>query len=393
MTFPASTPNWFDWTEAGAPTLNNAAGSMLEVLRACLVNGFGAVSVTSIVVASGVATATAATHGLSAVSGKLVLIEGAPEAALNGRKRIGNVLTNTFTFPAPGVADGTYTSTISARRAPLGWTEAHTGTNKAIFARTAPEATAMLLRIDDTHVSPSTATDARVLMVESATDVDTYVNPSPTPAQVSGGSYWFKGANTAAAKPWAIFGDDRFFYIVMPGNNGTIGTFSYVLGAFGDPVPTKTPDPYACMLAGAQSSVTSGVTAYRLPITNAAGAGVSSTHTLLARAADQVTMSRRCETVGIGGSGVPMGVATAGQSDVQDFQVATGALLGEESTSFLRARLPGLYWPLARAPFQGQAQFSPVNSVQGLSRTLISVLFVAQSTNGNLMVDVEGPWR
>ena len=137
MTLLASQPNYFDSSEAGAPSLNNVAGSLLEIIRACGINGFNPKVVTSIVVASGVATATAASHNYTATYGKLLLIEGAPEALLNGRKQPLSVTTNTFTYAAPGVADGTYTGTMSAKRAPLGWTEPFTGTNKAIFARSA----------------------------------------------------------------------------------------------------------------------------------------------------------------------------------------------------------------------------------------------------------------
>jgi hypothetical protein len=79
-------PIWFDSSEVGAPTLNNAAGSLLEILRACLINGFGSKTVTSISVTAGVATATCAAHGFLGTYGKLVLIEGSGEALLNGQR-------------------------------------------------------------------------------------------------------------------------------------------------------------------------------------------------------------------------------------------------------------------------------------------------------------------
>jgi len=392
MTLPTSTPNWFDSSEVGAPTLNNAAGSLLDVLRACLIDGFGSQSVTSIVVSSEVATVNCTAHGFSDAYGKLVLIEGASQSSLNGRKRIGNVLTDSFTYPAPGVANGTYTGTISAKRAPLGWAEPHTGTNVAIFARTAPEATAMLLRVDDSHVSPSTATDARILMVESATDVDTLVDISPTAVQDSGGTRWFKGANNAAAKPWAIFGDDRFFYFVMPGVNGVISTFSYVIGAFGDIEPTVTPDAYRCLLAGSFQSITSGSVNYPLPRTNTTITSTDSSM-VLARAANQTGRSARVATAAIGAGNTVMGANGSGQTDIANVQIATGALLVEETSFFLRGRLPGLYWPLARAPFQGLPQFAVIDSVIGSDRRLVNVLCRSGNVDGNCLIDVEGPWR
>jgi len=386
-------PIWYDSTEAGAPTLNNAAGSLLEVLRACLVNGFNARAVTSIAVVSGVATATAAAHGFRAGFGKLVLISGAPVAALNGRKQPSNVLTNSFTFPAPGVADGTYTGTISARRAPLGWAEPYNAGNVSIFARTVQESTAMMLRVNDSHVAPSTINDARVLMVESATSTLDFVNQSPTAAQISGGLRWFKGQDSATAKMWAVFGDDRLFFIVLPNVNGGGSLFTYAIHAFGDPLAVKTPDPFLCLLAGATQSVTAGSISNRLGTRNGINAGTTDPHTVLARSFSGFNFSRPCETCSIGAGGVPFGSVTQGDPDLSDFLLTGPALLIEQGTT-VRATLPGLVDPTARAPFQALPQFALIQSVSGTDRRFVSVLFRSTGgSEGNALIDVSGPWR
>lgn len=241
-----SRPIWYDSTEAGAPTLNNVAGSLLDVLRACLINGFNTQSITSISVTSGVATATAAAHGYSAAYGKLLRIEGAPVSGLNGDVQPLAVDTNTFTYAAVGVPDGTYTGTITARRAPLGWTEAFTGTNKAMFGRAAPEAKAMLLRVDDT-ASPS-AGFARVHMVESAMDVDTYTDPTPTAATLAGGGYWSKGAANITPKRWVLIGDELFFWLATEHPSGDFSGYNICVYCFGDPASFGQVDPYLCIL-------------------------------------------------------------------------------------------------------------------------------------------------
>lgn len=247
-------PIWYDSGEAGAPTLNNVAGSLLEVLRACLINGFGSKTVTSIAVASGVATVTCAAHGFTGAYGKLVLISGSTEPLLNGNKQPGNVLTNSFTYAAPGVADGTYTGTLSAKRAPLGWTEPYTGTNVAMFARSAPEATSMLLRVNDSASAPATATHARALMVESATGVDAYTGPGPTEAQYAGGIQCNKGASSVTAKSWLLLGDDRGFYLFT----GDPAATSLLVGlAFGDINSYTDADAYGCFISGTASTSTS----------------------------------------------------------------------------------------------------------------------------------------
>ena len=55
-------PIYYTSDEPGAPTLNNDNGSLISVLDAVLINGFGLKSVTSITVAGGLATVTCAGH-------------------------------------------------------------------------------------------------------------------------------------------------------------------------------------------------------------------------------------------------------------------------------------------------------------------------------------------
>ena len=48
----------FDSAMAGAPVLSGSAGALRALLKACLVDGFGAGAVATLTVASGIATAT-----------------------------------------------------------------------------------------------------------------------------------------------------------------------------------------------------------------------------------------------------------------------------------------------------------------------------------------------
>lgn len=194
---------WFSSTDTGAPSLNNAASSLLSVLRGCLVTGYNTKSVTSIAVASGVATATCAAHGFQGLYGKLILISGSSETLLNGVKQPTVTGTNTFTYPAPGVADGTYTGTISAKRAPAGYEEAFTGTNTAAFRSLDVAATGAYLRVDD-----AAGVTARVVSYESMSSVDVGTGPTPTPVQFSGGLHWHK-AEGATIRQWTLVSDGR----------------------------------------------------------------------------------------------------------------------------------------------------------------------------------------
>ena len=237
---------WYDNTEAGAPVLNNVAGSLVEVLRSCLVTGFNSKTVASISVAAGVATVSCTAHGFTTTYQKLVSIDGCSEALLNGQKQPTSVATNSFTFSVVGVADGTYGGTITAKRTPLGWTEEYTVANGAIFKRSDVTATANMLRVLDTKTAPATTTSAQVFMVESATDFNTYTNRVPTSDTYGA---WSRGQDTATAQKWVIVGDGKRAYVMTSNATPTnyTGVHTYF---FGDAEPITNPDPYACFFIG-----------------------------------------------------------------------------------------------------------------------------------------------
>ncbi|MFN3493832.1 MAG: hypothetical protein ACK40L_04935 [Hydrogenophaga sp.] len=380
MPLPTNQPRRMDSSEAGAPTVNNTVGSLLEMLRCVFVTGFNPRSVTSIVVAAGVATATAATHGYTNGLGRLLLIEGAPEAGLNGLQQPITVTTNTFTYAAPGIADGTYSGTITAKRAPLGWVEAHTGTNGAIFARTAPEATSSMLKVLDSRASPAHVSYAQVTMVATATDFSTVTNEAPTTELTA--SMWGTGANDATVKPWEVLGDDLFAYLVLPSLSGGIGN----LYCFGDPVLLYPGDAGGAMLvthgsvpgAGAGSLGGLGGPA----IINFSATGTQNRiffHRTLANTVAFVPASV-CGAVGWGDAGASGDVVIPVTSDYY-FRTAAE----------IRAKLPGLYIPQGNNAFNA----GEVYEFPGLNRKLLCVSFrrVAGGGAGQLFLDMSAPWR
>lgn len=76
-------PIWYHSEETGAPTLNNAAGSLIAVLDALLTTGFNVKAVTSVSVSGGVATAVISAHGYEV--GKTLLIAGATPSGCSPR--------------------------------------------------------------------------------------------------------------------------------------------------------------------------------------------------------------------------------------------------------------------------------------------------------------------
>lgn len=388
---------WYQSSDTGAPTLNNAPGSMAEVLRSCLVLGYNPKSVTSIAVSNGVATATCAGHGYSGTLGKLVLLAGAGQPLLNGRKQLTSVSTNAFTFAAAGVPDGTYTGAITARRAPLGWAEQHSATNVAIFARSTPEATAMLLRIDDTNVAPASAAAARVLMLESATDANTFEGRTPTEARLAGGQYWLKGADDVAAKGWILVGDGlRFYFFTLHNAAAT----EYYCHGFGDLRSYRAGDAFACFLAGHRS--TNALNSGAFQQSNPLNFTAEDAAFMVARPSNQLGSGARLNAIGI--SPVAASNAVAGSSSYPAYPspVDNGCVLyapilvSEDSVTFrhpIRGEIPGVAHPLGAQPFtSGEV----VPNVVGSNRAFVAVRVVGVNGGGNaagqILLDITGPW-
>lgn len=392
-----SAPIWYDSAETGAPSLNNAAGSLLALMRAVLRDGFNVKAVTSITVASGVATVICPAHSYSSTYGKWIKITGANASALDGVKQQTIVNANTFTYLAPGVADGSYTAT-DARRAPLGWTEPHAGTNKAIFARSAPEAGTQLLRILDTAAAPAATTDARVLMLESATDIDTFVNPSPSATQMTDGAggYIHKGANSATVKPWALVGDDRGFYFIGPNNAATPGETDRLGYWFGDGVPFFPGDAHFCLL-----SVNSAVGGASATSRVGSAAGLAANWVTTAPQSSVVARSRGgavvSEVFDCQGP-VPtrygtVSSMTAGTMPEKLYLMQGAHLVNNATTKEVRGLLPGIAAPVANMPFTGLGAVSVIGPVEGDGRYYLAVNARANgAAAGNFVLDLTGPW-
>ncbi|MFZ6872872.1 hypothetical protein ACO0LF_12470 [Undibacterium sp. Di27W] len=218
---------------------------MIAVLDACLINGFGLVSVTSAVVAGNVATLNVGA-GHSFTVGTVALIAGViSPAELNGEARVTAVTPNSVSFTTTGIGNQTATGTITAKLAGAGWAKAYTATNTAAYKATDTQGTGCYLRLDDTATI-----HARAIGYEAMTDINTGTGSFPTNLQVAGG-YWWQKSGTADATPrtWMVFTDTRMFYLVR--FSGTSYLNVPEITHFGDIVPTKTSgDPFACAISG-----------------------------------------------------------------------------------------------------------------------------------------------
>ena len=216
----------------GVPQLSGTSGALIAVLDACLITGFGTVSVTSLTVADGVATATVSA-GNSFNPHHIILIEGASDPALNGRHRVllDDNSSTSFSFKTTA-ANGPASGTISAKYAPVpGWEKPFSATNKAVYRATTGNR--FYYRVDDSLPEKYVA---EIRGYETMASVDVGEAPFPLLGRVSTIEK-SNGAN-ATGKYWDLVADCR---AVMFGAQQipAIGAVPYATPAryFGEMVP------------------------------------------------------------------------------------------------------------------------------------------------------------
>lgn len=222
---------------AGAPVLNGVAGSLIGVLDV-MTTGFGLQNVTSLVVAGGIATATVPATPSAEVD-TVILVAGAGITLLNGEQRVTSVTSNSVSW-ATTAPDGAASGAITLKVAPVGLVKAFAATGVAGYKFWSVEGTGCYVRLDDTGT-----TAARVRGYGSMTDASTGTDLFPSAAQYAGAGLWWSKSSVAdaTAVPWRIYADDRGFYLfVKPGAGEYQGYY------FGDILPIKSGDPYACVL-------------------------------------------------------------------------------------------------------------------------------------------------
>ena len=390
---------YFHSAMRGAPTVSGTAGTMIGLLDACLINGFGTVTLTGLSASSGVATATVSS-GNSFDVGAIVLIAGATPGALNGEARVLTSTATSFTF-ATSAADGAASGTITAKYAPVGgWDKIYSGTNKAVYQSTDLQANGHCLRLDDSGTNYSV-----VRGFEAMSDVDTGSGPFPTTAQVSDtNSRWWKyGSAGATATDWYFFGDSRFFFHAIAMYSVPANGLIYPMHpmGFGDSV-ALAPGGDAWSTGLAYVNATSNMATHGL----SSGSSPSGTGGVYcARAITGLGAAAGCaKRPYMGAVNMASGSEDtfgAGVSPVDGKLLLSKMLLLNDSvnTAPPRAEIPGIYYLPHSGVFRPGLATGYVVEVDGAlaGRRLIAVgaggAYDSISINGGFLVDVTGPWR
>ncbi|MCW8918974.1 MAG: hypothetical protein OQL08_09195 [Gammaproteobacteria bacterium] len=386
----SSTVRWFHSEMAGAPVANNAAGSLLAVLDACLITGFGPKAADSLTVTSGVATLTISS-GHDYEPHAVIDISGATPTELNGPWRVYSATPAELTFLCPGVADTTATGAIAIKRATPGhWEKTFSALNKGAYRSTHPDATGLFLRVDDSTIDTM---QVNVRGYESMTDVDTGINPFPTEAQVAA-CCWRRQFYVWDTNPvsWTVIADGRTVYLLYAWND-YYAPGEAVIWIFGDYDGWAAQTDFDCLL-NAHTSNPGGTTTGLTYGPNIAGVG-----SYIARLPGAVDPA---PTV-VGFGSIP-GVTAFGTGEPFPSQYANGYLFHSPITVAVSNAAAATNPRLGTMPGILQSCTHATNTMEGLRVKVVppidasdrAVLLTKTNSNGaitHVAHDITGPWR
>lgn len=369
--------------------LNNTTGTLITLLDACLVNGFGSVTPTSITVSSGVATATfSGAHPFKADT--VASISGATPSGLNGEHKVISLSSTgtSITFDAYGVSDGSASGTITMKLAPLGWEKTYSGTNKAVYRQTDVTGTRFYLRVDD-----SVGNYAKVRGYETMSDVDTGTNEFPRVAQVADVNCVWPKSTTSTAKKWWLAGNSKIFYLGIRGADDAFQErgVNFTLG-FGDIQAAKSGDSYKCMISSSYSTdVTQASYLYEL-----FSYPYNSTYNqkYFVRSYTQlglpVTFNQFGTAVAVGSAYIPGAAPAWTFPNPED----TGIYIfnqGIAEGTTIRGWMPGVYCPIQLMNYTNYYNDVYLNDFVSYSRKMLWKALTNDQTGG-IFIDVTGPW-
>lgn len=385
---------WAVSSMTGAPTLNGTAGSLIALLDAFLVNGFGTKSVDSATVTDGICR-MGITGGSAAQDHCVIQLAGVTGdgVALNGPQRVKAATATYVEFPCD-LPDGPLTGTITFKIAPLGWEKVFSKTNVAVYRSADITGTRAYYRVDDTN-----ALYARVTMYESMSDVDTGVAAVPTAP--GGGYYWHKRSAAAATGVyWLLRGDSRGFYISVapqaatsPATSGGYGLYTHYAG---DLNSYRSGDAWCAVLTGAVSTTYTDLAGCVFTANGVTGGLIVQRMSAGLAGAQQVSRAITGNTAVTSGNDASLG-AYPSRSDnglrLSPIMLSDGAI----ATFGPRGELPGAY----HCPQTGVVAAMGADAFLTQGQGSYSTRRLQSLGGGNLsgaaagcgFIDITGPWR
>jgi hypothetical protein len=412
----------------GAPQLSNNWGCMVDLLDACLVNGFNLKPITSITSAEGVATVTIDAGHLYQVN-QVILIAGANQAEYNGEKRVLSVTSTKLTYAVTGTPASPATGdTLTVKAAPLGFEKVFSGTNKGVYRSKNILSNRPYLRVDNAKApqyNDAWAKKAKVGMAQGMSDMDTVVGAQApydplNPHQnwqttgdtdsgnvVDGWYKWYYARNPyphynyevhgpqTYNRPWVLVGDDRGFYLFNEhATEGCTGRAGY---CFTDFESYRQGDPFNTLLAA---------TAYYARVDAGTGYG-STTYNWFNRTLDFTgktlmrdhTLLGGNQRVGLTSLNTNNGQTISGRvtgipfpNPVDYSLILHPTYLIQEGSKGMRGKLPGLMWVHNDYPLQDLDIVENVVGYTGRKFLMVKMNYENEGATSTMAVDITGPW-
>lgn len=381
-------------TNNNAPQLQNAYGSMINVLDACLVNGINIGTVSSLTASGTTVTALfSASHNL--MQYQVIKITGAAQVEFNGEHRIltvPNAQSVTFELAA-APSTTTATGTITASLPPLGWEKPFSSSNPSDGGKAAYRSKNLLLpsrpflRVVDELDPAYTATYAKyakVGIVEDMLDIDTILGvqapfdaTSPDKNWVGigsgasaavGWSKWYyassainAGDSTPAGtgvRQWILVGSGDFFYILPSHVLSRNHALLYGFGAFERTLETDVSNTF---LISTYRNAAANSTSYRASYTGGASNGPNA-NILLQRnyLQESKPATANCESLSARGQ------ATIASGATNYLTAVTGEVLFSPvfiNENMLRGKLPLINWLYEIEPVAHKMLFIKNNEI------------------------------
>ena len=372
-------------TNKNAPQLTNNFGCMIDVLDACLVNGFGSQAVATLT-ASG--TTVTATYGSAHnyLQYQVTKIAGVNQTEFNGEHRILTVPdANTITFelaavPSVTTATGTITSSLPS----LGWLKPFSGAGKAAYrSSNTLLASRPYLRVVDALDPAYTSTYAKyakVGIVEDMTGIDAmlgvqapydsanpdknWVGTGSGTTGINGWARWYYAANVAASnglnnsqtpaagnRQWILVGNGDYFYILPTTTvpSATVDTqhaSAYGFGAFKSLLNADN----SCTFL--QSHLTLSNNGAYLNVNFGLVSSSASSSLLLLRDYAQSANYKIASCLSLNsdtdGSGVNNVIGASTLTNTAPF---APVFIKEDTTNVLRGQIKNLFWLFQRKPY------------------------------------------
>lgn len=372
-------------TNTNAPQLQNAFGCMIDVLDACLVNGFGSQTVSTLTASGTTVTATfGSAHNF--MQYQVIKIAGATQTEYNGEHRILTVPNaNSITFQlaaAPSVT--TATGTINCSLPPLGWLKPFSGTGKAAYrSSNALLASRPYLRVVDALDPAYTSTYAKyakVGIVEDMTDIDTmlgvqapydsanpdknWVGTGSGTTGINGWARWYYAASgsvssglinsqtpAAGNRQWILVGNSDYFYILPTSMvpSATINTqhaSAYGFGAFKSLLNADN----SCTFL--QSHLTLGNNGASVIANFGLVSSFTSSSLLLLRDYAQSANYKTANCLSLNSDTAGSGVNNViGASTLTNTAPFAPVFIKEDTTNVLRGQIKNLFWLFQQKPY------------------------------------------